>query len=166
MSSTVADDVLRWPQQSRTEKGVEYPKPESSIDNEPDMPTRRTTGETEYDDGEERRDFRRAMTALAVAQTQVIASPNGNKKTTYFMAAFAAITLLGTTANFLTSSGIMIGGKGKELETLQKQADKTEAELGYLRTWNEKLRNNMAAYGWLIDSEGNVSRIEDKQRRK
>lgn len=63
--STVADR-LGWPQQSRIENESCLPAERNVANTEEDMPPRRSTGELEgYDEVEERREFRAAMTAFA-----------------------------------------------------------------------------------------------------
>jgi len=100
---------------------------------------------------------------LEMQAAQPKAEPNGEKRRmTLFMALMAAITLISGGGNFLASSGIWIGNRERDAGDIKTVKD----ELATLRTWNEKLRNNMAAYGWLIDNEGNVSRIEETVKPK
>lgn len=70
-SSTVAGSVLGWPQQPRIETPEECTIPERDVANTgQDMPPRRHTGELEdYDEVQERRDFRLAVMALVSRET-------------------------------------------------------------------------------------------------
>lgn len=55
----------------------------------------------------------------------------------------------------------------RDLQNLQGTVKTLDDRVSQQATWEEKLRNNLAAYGWLIDRDGNVSRIDDgKPRRK
>jgi hypothetical protein len=138
--------------------------------NEDDMAVRRHEPDTE--------DFsnRELLNNLLLAQTSCFRTlemqamqpkaENGNgstnRRVTWLMAIFAMVTLFGTGANFLASSGMWIGNRNRDADEIKNVKD----ELANLKTWNEKLRNNMAAYGWLIDNEGNVSRIEEANKAK
>lgn len=88
---------------------------------------------------------------------------NGSK---WFMAAIASITILGAAGNFVGSSGMYVGKSQTDLQYQSEQVKELKEQVQYLKTWNEKLRNNMSAYGWLIDNDGNVSRIEQKTTRR
>lgn len=99
-----------------------------------------------------------ALNAQAPPQVQV-QTANPNK---WLMASLAIVTLLGGSGAFIGNSGIWVGKKEQQSERVNEQVKKLEDQVEYLKTWNERLRNNMAAYGWLIDSTGDVSRIEQK----
>jgi len=49
----------------------------------------------------------------------------------------------------------------RDLQSLQGTVKTLDDRISQQATWEEKLRNNLAAYGWLIDREGNVSRVDD-----
>jgi hypothetical protein len=102
-----------------------------------------------------------AASVAIIAQAQP-ASNGDKRKQNWFMAAIATLTILGAGGNFVATSGMWIGNRNRDSEQIKKLEDKLET----LSTWNEKLRNNMAAYGWLIDIDGSVSRVEEKQPRR
>lgn len=100
-----------------------------------------------------------------VAKLQSPLQANGEKRRqNWFMASIATITILGAGGNFVGNSGIWLGKKDLQTELTNTEVKELKMQIEYLKTWNEKLRNNMSAYGWLIDIEGNVSRIERQQR--
>lgn len=101
-------------------------------------------------------------TATLNAKVQPQAASNNSK---WFMAAIATITILGSAGSFIGNSGMWVGKRDQENTHTTETVKELKDEVANLRTWNEKLRNNMAAYGWLIDSSGEVSRIEQKKRR-
>ena len=119
-----------------------------------------------------------AITALAQAVTVSVQSQsqsppkNGKSWPTYFASGAAVLAVLMSMSgvSFVPRAESDLGNKlnseHKNVEIMQKQVDVLSGDLAMLRTWNEKLRNNMAAYGWLIDVEGNVHRINDKKERR
>lgn len=113
----------------------------------------------------ELREMVHQMATMAKMQSPPLS--NGEKRRqNWFMASIATITILGAGGNFVGSSGIWLGKKDLQTELTNTEVKELKMQIEYLKTWNEKLRNNMSAYGWLIDMEGNVSRIERQQRRK
>jgi len=91
-----------------------------------------------------------------------------NRRVTWLMAIFAMVTLLGTGANFLTSSGVMLGGKAGELGQTQKDVarielqekedrirlqtehDKLELRLREYEVWLQTTREKLADRGWKL----------------
>jgi hypothetical protein len=104
-----------------------------------------------------------ALNARSAPQVQVQTVPSGMAPTTkWLLASVALFSFLGGVGSFVGNSGIWIAKKDMQVENALAHVQKLEEQIEYLKTWNEKLRNNMAAYGWLIDNNGDVSRIEDK----
>jgi hypothetical protein len=104
-----------------------------------------------------------SVTLLIKAQTPAAQPATGTK---WFMASIATITILGAAGNFVGSSGMWVGKSQTDFQHQAEKVTKLEEKVEILSTWNEKLRNNMAAYGWLVDIDGSVSRIEQKQPRR
>lgn len=125
--------------------------------------------------------FRESMNVLMLAQTsmckvieaqavrEATKSENGNgssKRLTWMMAVLATVTLMGSGANFLTSSGMMLGGKQQEISQAQKdlqrlQAEKDKMEQRYdarlekqdtrireYEVWMQTTREKLSDKGW------------------
>jgi len=129
--------------------------------------TENTMAVRRHDDSDERLDrMERILERTMEATEKRTLGYNGEKRRSNFiMAGLAIITIVGATGSFIGQSGIFVGGKLKETDQVSEKVKKLEDQIEYLKTWNEKLRNNMAAHGWLIDSVGNVSRVEQRLRR-
>jgi len=118
----------------------------------------------------EEAEMREATHALMLGVTMLIkkeATPNGNGKTqrnTIIAALLIAFTPLAFNIVWWTRGTER--DTSQAVSTLLEDNKRINSELTYLKTWNEKLRNNMAAYGWLVDTEGNVSRIDDSKKRR
>jgi hypothetical protein len=116
-----------------------------------------------------------AITAMAKAMESQASQPkaeNGNSATnrriTILMALFTLVTLLGTGANFLASSGFVVGGKAGELGQTQKDVarieiqekedrvrlqtehDKLELRLREYEVWLQTTREKLADRGWKL----------------
>jgi hypothetical protein len=139
---------------------------------EEDMPPRRHVESDEVDEFA----LRESMNVLMLASTSMCKAleaqvtktdtSNGatNKRVTWLMAIFAMVTLMGTGANFLTSSGVAIGGKQQELQSTQKdvqrlQSDYDKLEQRYERSelklreyevWLQTTREKLADKGWKL----------------
>lgn len=96
---------------------------------------------------------------LEAQATQKAENGNGatNKRVTWLMAVFAMVTLMGTGANFLTSSGFAIGGKTqeinqtqKDLQRLQAENDKLELRLREYEVWLQTTREKLVDKGWKL----------------
>jgi hypothetical protein len=108
-----------------------------------------------------------ALNAKAQPHIQVqTAAPAMAPTTKWLLASLAVFSFLGGAGSFAANSGIWVGRREEQSGRTIEQVKKLEDQIEYLKTWNEKLRNNMAAYGWLIDSSGDVSRIEQKSEKR
>lgn len=92
-----------------------------------------------------------------MAQAAEAKSGNGDKRMSVILGSLAVITLLGSGANFLASSGILIGGKNNQLETVQKQLDRVEGDnarqaqqLREYEVWLQTTREKLADKGWQL----------------
>jgi hypothetical protein len=119
----------------------------------------------------EEAEMREATHALMLGVTMLIkkeaAVPNGNGKTqrnTIIAALLIAFTPLAFNVVWWTRGTER--DTSQAVSTLLEDNKRINNELTYLKTWNEKLRNNMAAYGWLVDTEGNVTRLDDSKKRR
>lgn len=104
--------------------------------------------------------------ALEAQATQPRENGNGstNKRVTWLMAIFAMVTLMGTGADFLTSSGVLIGGKQQELQNTQKdlqrlqmdfdkleqRSEKETTKLREFEVWLQTTREKLADKGWKL----------------
>lgn len=142
-------------------------------------PAQHDNGEVDYDEAqpmtkaerEEMAELKEMVHQLAIAakvqgpQVQVLPA-QAPAIPKWWMASLATITLLGAGVNFIGNSGMWLAKKDVEAQHQAEKITKLEDTVETLRTWNEKLRNNMSAYGWLIDIDGSVSRIEQKSTRR
>lgn len=133
---------------------------------ENEMP-RRTTGETfSYEEATTREIMHGMMlatTSLAKSMEAQTTQPKANGQRTTIIAALV-LGMLPWAFNAVWWTRGTERDTASQVERHKERIDELTGELGSLRTWNEKLRNNMSAYGWLIDDEGNVSRIEEQRR--
>jgi len=99
---------------------------------------------------------------LAIPQMVVKNGTNGDKWDKRLQTIFIAGSLLfsvawwtrGTerdTMASMTELRLELKSTHEEAARNKNAADATADEVKYLKTWNEKLRNNMAAMGWAID---------------
>lgn len=124
--------------------------------------------------------MRESLNILVLASTnmckafeaQATKTENGNgatnKRVTWLMAIFAMVTLMGTGANFLTSSGFALGGKDKEINQTQKDLqrlqtdsdtrynkleqryEKAEQRLREYEVWMQTTREKLSDKGWRV----------------
>src|SRR6185436_15979862 len=83
-----------------------------------------------------------SVTLLVKAQAPQ-AQPQTSTK--WFMASIATITILGAAGNFVGSSGMWVGKSQTDFQHQAETVKELKEEVGYLKTWNEKLRNQMSA---------------------
>lgn len=115
-------------------------------------------------------DIRESLHVLVLAQTSMCKAlemqatqpkvENGNgstKRITWLMAVLASITLLSGGANFLTSSGMAIGGKTQQMDQMQKDVDRLRTEKDALKqqlreyeVWLQTTREKLADRGWKL----------------
>lgn len=134
-----------------------------------DMPARRTGELSDFDDHEERREFRRAMTALAVAQTQALNAPKATNGKSDTIRAWAptVLTCLVLAVAFVRFDTTRENTATRDISDLKSQSqqiiqnnNQLRADFDKERTWWEKVRSNLSANGWLIDPDtGTVSRV-------
>lgn len=132
-------------------------------------PPRRHADTEDFDQREALHILTLASTSLCKAmEAQAVKPENGNgatnKRVTWLMAIFAMVTLMGAGANFLTSSGMAIGGKQQEIQQTQRdlqrlQADydkmeqrheKAELKLREYEVWLQTTREKLADRGWKL----------------
>lgn len=138
---------------------------------EDEMSRRRPPDESALDDFT----MREAMHVLMLANTSMCKAleaqatqpkENGatNKRVTWLMAIFAMVTLMGAGADFLTSSGMAIGGKNQEVvqtqkdlqrlqadyDKLESRYDKSELRLREYEVWLQTTREKLADKGWRL----------------
>lgn len=143
--------------------------------NEYNMAPRRQDTEEEFTTREVMHNLMLAQTSCFRTLEMQAAQPkaeNGNgatnRRVTWLMAIFAMVTLLGTGANFLTSSGFVVGGKAGELGQTQKDVarieiqekedrirlqtehDKLELRLREYEVWLQTTREKLADRGWKL----------------
>jgi len=148
-------------------------KQEGEINNMP--PRRHEADDVDFSTREVMHNMMLAQTSLCKALEAQAAQPkteNGNgatnRRVTWLMAIFAMVTLLGTGANFLTSSGFVVGGKAGELGQTQKDVsrielqekedrvrlqtehDKLEQRLREYEVWLQTTREKLADRGWRL----------------
>lgn len=97
-------------------------------------------------------------------ETIEAASLGKNGKTALLPTVLSVVALLGMFGSYVVNTSSWAGGTSGEVKQLRKDLDEEVQERKQLATWNEKVRNNLAANGWLIDSEGNVTKIQVKGR--
>jgi hypothetical protein len=133
-------------------------------------PPRRHEVDEEFTTRESMHVLMLASTAMCKALEAQAAQPkeNGNgatnKRVTWLMAIFAMVTLMGAGANFLTSSGMAIGGKNQEVMQIQRdmqrlQSDIEKREQRYdkmdqrqreFEVWLQTTREKLADKGWKL----------------
>ena len=133
-------------------------------------PPRRHADSEDFDQREALHILTLASTSLCKAMEAQTSRPveNGNgatnKRVTWLMAIFAMVTLMGAGANFLTSSGVAIGGKQQEIQQAQKDLqrvqtdldkmeqryEKSETKLREFEVWLQTTREKLADKGWKL----------------
>ena len=111
----------------------------------------------------EAKETREMVRALVAAGTN---GKNGNGRKPSWVAYGALVVgatgLFATAGSYVSSGSLWAGGTTGKVQQLQKELDAEVIERKTLDTWFRKTTQNFALHGWLVDDQGNVTKIQQE----